>query len=200
MNFEYVWEVLQIRGQPPQDEKFRLPQGAYKYYPFSHHGSIFTADLDLWDLSPLGTSSDGTSNVMHWPNSNEIMDFVAQQCDPDTWLLMVFSDQPLARTIDPGATVELSKFPSSLNCVFPTGFLKVGFDVIDISGLSALTNVGYTADDLSKLAAMAIEINQHGLISTSNGSYRFAEFASLAAPEHAPFFPVEVWVLRPAED
>lgn len=197
MSFEYVWGVLQTRGQPPRNEQFHLPQRAYKYYPFSHQGSIVTVDFGLWDLSALGAHHDVTPNVVHWPNSNEITDFVAKQRDPDTWLLMIFSDQPLAKTIDPNATVPLSKIPSSLNDVFSTNFAAVGFDVIDISGLSALTNVGYTTDDLSTLADMAIEINQHGLISTANDSFRFAKYASGVVPEHAPFSPVEVWVSRP---
>jgi|GEM_PF-4797297 len=189
MSFEYIWGVLKIKGNPPSDEKLRIPSSKYKYYPFLHQGLIFTADPSLWDLSPTGVSTGGGSKVSHWPSSNELADFIAGLNEEETWLLLIFSDQPSARTIDPAATVPLTKIPPPLK----DGFSSVGFDVIDMSGLSALTNVGYTEDDLSRFANMTIETNDCGLISTSGDSHRFAEFASSAAPEHAPFFPVEVW-------
>ncbi|MFZ3185830.1 MAG: hypothetical protein WA173_17010 [Pseudomonas sp.] len=196
MSFEYVLETLRVCGHPPTDIKFRISQKKYKYYPFLHQGSIITADVDLWDFPSVSDLTDGNANKLYWPSASEIADFFAEQRGQDAWFLIAFSDQPLARTIDPSKTAALSKIQPPLSDIFSKRFSSAGFDVIDASGLSALTNVGYTENDLVTLAGVTIDINQYGLISTPGDSYKFSEFASLAAPEHAPFFPIEVWVFR----
>jgi hypothetical protein len=191
MTFEYVWGFLQTQGHPPTDAKLHT-RIDYKLYPFSHHGSIITYDLATWDLPQSESRTDGTLKFKDWPSTDEIIHFVTIQPDSETWFLIALSDQPMASTIDPTASVPLSKIPAFSQDSFLPKFSVLGFDVIDKSGLSSLTNVGYTAQELSALADIIIHINEYGLIKTASDSYKFAQFASHAAAEHAPFFPIEV--------
>lgn len=198
MDFVYVWGILRIAGTPPDYDKLgRLQEGVYTYYPFPHHGVTFTVDTSLWDLQ---TSSSHTVQIAYWPSADELVKLMNNKDDQGVWWLLIFSNNPTASTIDPNNSVSLSKIPSQMDDRFRTDFQFIGFDVIDMSGISALTNIGYTADNIAKLAATTVVINSYGLISSSNDSLIFAEFASEAAPEHAPFFPVEVWGERRAVD
>ena len=192
MGFDYVWAIIEISGIPPTGKKLHQYPGEYTYYPFSHTGTILTVNYALWDLSErVGLTS--APIITFWPTPNVISQLVAGELNPDVWYLIVFSDTSSARTIDPSDVISLSRLPLPPVTEFSDNFSSVGFDVIDMSGLSALTNVGYTANDLTTLSETDFGINKFGLIESSNDSLIFAEFASLAAPEHAPFFPVEVW-------
>lgn len=191
MSFDYVWGISRVLGQPPRGEKFHAHQGEYRYYPFFHQGPIFTADCSLWEFGAATNSFADSTEIAYWPREDEIAKFVEEE--PNRWLVAILTDKPQAQTIDPAGPVGLSRIPSTSKKTFITEFSIYGYDVVDISGLSALVNVGYTACDLAALKGTPIEINEHGLISTANDGYLFAEFASHAAPEHAPFFPVELW-------
>jgi hypothetical protein len=71
-------------------------------------------------------------------------------------------------------------------------YIFLGFDVIDISGLSAIANIGYSHDESVEISNAQIGINEFGLIGSMQDSIKFSKIASLFAVEHAPFFPVEV--------
>lgn len=195
MKFDYVWALIEVNGTPPTSNKLHQHQSSYKFYPFSHTGEIVTTDYSMWDLvEKSGSSLPGV--VAHFPEPDVISQFIDGEISLTNWRLVVFSDSSEARTIDPSNPIVLSKIPERLKKRVLTEFISLGFDVIDLAGLSAITNVGYTANDLSLLSGIAIVINKYGLIATASDSQKYGEFASIAAPEHAPFFPVEVWAAR----
>ena len=78
-----------------------------------------------------------------------------------------------------------------LRSEFLKSFYEYGYDVVDLSGISALTNVGYKSEDLYLFEN--IKVNEYGLITLVNEAKKIAEIASRLAPEHAPFFPVVLW-------
>jgi len=191
--FEYVWRLVQIDGQPPTDEKIHLNsrQRDYIFYPFPHHGLILTIDYRVWDLPKAGSeSSKAPTNIVPWPDAYQLRQFIENKSPSKTPSLIAFTDQ-LATPI---ASPLSSKIPMESAKIFQANFAFVGFDVVDLlTSVSGLTSIGYTPKDISRLAALPPKISDHGLIGTINDARIFAEFASVAAPEHAPFFPIEVW-------
>lgn len=198
MKFDYVWALIEVNGAPPTSNKLHQHQSGYKFYPFSHTEDIVTIDYSVWDL--VDKNGDPLPEVItRFPEPGVISQFIDGKTSSINWRLVVCSDSSEARTIDPSNPIALSKIPDRSKNRFLTEFISLGFDVIDLAGLSAITNVGYTTNDLSLLSRIAIVINTHGLIATAFDSQKYGEFASIAAPEHAPFFPVEVWCQRPAD-
>ena len=198
MAFKYVWGTMQVFTSPPIAEEFNTCQGEYRYYPFSNRGPIYTADYPLWEPKQKIGSVDSNVRITHWPSENEITRFIQEDTDDLATYMVVLVEKPIALTIDPSDSVPLQTVPSALTSKFLSDFTSYGYDVIDISGLSALVNIGYNAQDLCKLADSSIRVNQYGLISELNSSFLFAAFASDAAPEHTPLFPAELWI-RPAK-
>lgn len=192
--FGYVWAILKLHGDPPQGSGINNIESEYKYYPFDHQGLIVTIDRRLWRGQVTERCKAEKSVVSYWPGSAEISSAIEGDCSCGDWLLMALSCESHAQTIDPQAPVELSMIPPHLKGPFSSGFWKAGFDVVDASGLSALTDVGYSSNDLLEIADMEININKYGLISEAADGWGFAKFASHAASEHSPFFPVEIWV------
>jgi hypothetical protein len=75
---------------------------------------------------------------------------------------------------------------------------EVGFDVVDQwTGLSALANIGYSAEDLLALRNTQFRVNQFGLFDAEEDAVKFADFATVLAPEHAPFIPLRTFVRIP---
>jgi hypothetical protein len=107
--------------------------------------------------------------------------------------IMTFVDKPLAATIEPDKDVPLHKVPSASRVAFEQGFFCTGFDVIDISGLSGVSSIGYSPQEAAEIRKMNIDINQYGLIQSLADANKFADFASDAAEEHAPFEPAQIW-------
>ena len=192
MCFDYIWAVIELNGTPPTGRKLHQHQSDYKFYPFAHAEGILTIDFSLWEFTK---GEDESSNVaiIHFPEADTISMFLDEDVAPTKWRLVAFSDSAVASTIDPENSMPLSKISPTAIKQFTANFTMIGFDVIDLSGLSALTNVGFTASDLTSLSGTEIVINQYGLIATANDGRKYGEFASLAAVEHAPFFPVEIW-------
>ena len=198
MSFDYVWAVIGLNGTPPSGKKLHLQQNDYKYYPFEHTEEILTIDYSLWGFAKEEDESSRVA-VTHFPDPSTISQFIDKDISLAMWRLVAFCDSPVARTIDPANSMPLSKIPSAAANQLSARFIAIGFDVIDLSGLSALTNVGFTTSDMSSFSGINIDINQYGLIATANGGQKYADFASLAAAEHAPFFPVEIWMANRVE-
>lgn len=196
MSFKYVWGVMKIFGSPPTSEEFHAYQGDYRYYPFSNRGPIYTADYSLWKPKPEGGSVDSAPRITYWPSEDEISKFIQEEAESIATYMAVLVEKAVALTIDPADSVPLQTVPSALTSKFLSDFTSYGYDVIDISGLSALVNIGYNVQDLSKLADSSIRVNEHGLIAELNSSFLFAEIASEAAPEHAPFLSAEIRIRR----
>lgn len=71
----------------------------------------------------------------------------------------------------------------------------LGYDVADTGFTSAISNMGFTADDnLPKLRAQwGDTLNMHHLFNKTDDALRFKEFSNHRVPEHAPFFIYTLW-------
>lgn len=194
MGFDFVWGTVEIKGTPPTGTRLHIGRDGYTFYPFSHDGPILTIDAAVWNVP--GSKEPGNLRIVHWPNAANIADTFATAGSFDDWHLIAVSDSPVAHTIDPNDLVNLCTLPPLSTEGGTQNFYEAGFDVIDLSGLSALTDVGYTADDIAELRPDSFAVNENGLISSIGESRRFAEVASRLVLEHAPFFPVKILVRR----
>jgi len=71
---------------------------------------------------------------------------------------------------------------------------NLGFDIIDNTGISGLTNCGLggavEAEQRSRLAA---QLNDHGLVKQLAAAREIVEILDRTVSEHQPFLPVQVW-------
>ena len=84
----------------------------------------------------------------------------------------------------------------SVQDVHRTGAL-MGYDVADIGGVSGLSNCGYEGGEVEEARArFGKQLNEHGLFTDIDAAMRCAEYTSLRVPEHAPFYPYGVYVMK----
>lgn len=73
----------------------------------------------------------------------------------------------------------------------------LGYDVADIDWVSGLSNCGYERGEVEEAGAMFGRLlNENGLFTDFDAALRCAEYTSLRVPEHAPFYPYGVYVLK----
>lgn len=190
--FNYIWATMKTMKNPPSGGRFQSHNNEfseYIFYPFPHMGTVFTIDLSVWNSESGPTDENDT--IDFWPSSEILSAFYRQTPNPKSTKFLILSNQPTASTIDPDCHVPLldvRNFPDRKK-----NYNLLGHDVIDISGLSAIANIGYSKDESFEISNAKIGINSFGLISSFQDSVKFSEMASLFAIEHAPFFSVEVW-------
>ncbi len=193
--FPYVWGVVRILGSPPTAERLHVLQNGYRFHPFHHTGAVLTVDPMTWDaLLNVG------SQLTEWPMPDAIASAIADAGSQPAWTMFALSEIDKARTIDPKTYAPLSKIPATSIDAFSRGVSSVGYDTIDVAGLSALSNIGYSPQNVTAIAERGIDLNDYGLFASAQDAREFAEFASLAAREHAPFFPIEVWSNRTSQN
>ena len=79
----------------------------------------------------------------------------------------------------------------------PQGLFRLGYDVCDPSLKSGLTNFASPPNNRESLGAYwAMVVNQFHLLQNHADARALAEKRALAAPSHAPFFVVELFLLR----
>lgn len=90
----------------------------------------------------------------------------------------------LPEGIQCGMTVEHTE-PSEV----PAGSELLGFDVADASGISGLTNCGYTPEDKGQLQSKWVgRLNDFGLLNTYEDALEFRDVSDKRVEEHAPFW------------
>lgn len=192
MNFKYIWAIIKTQKKLPKGSTFQvknLVNTNYFFYPFQHKENIFTVDLSVWN-SNQSDAIKTLDDINFWPDTVKIKNLVKEETSKDQ-LFLVLSNKAYAQTIDPNYDAPLVDI--SVIVEFQKDFSFLGYDVIDISGLSALTNIGYSRSEYLEINDADIEINGSGIISTLKYAVKFAAMANLFVSEHAPFSPVEVW-------
>lgn len=191
--FNYIWATMKTMKTPQSGVGFHIHNNEfseYIFYPFPYTETVFTIDLNVWN-SVSGPTFNENDIIDFWPNSEILNAFYSEAANPKSTKFLILSNQPTASTIDPDCLVpllDIRNFPDKKK-----NYNFLGHDVIDISGLSAIANIGYSKDESFEISNAKIGINSFGLISSFQDSVKFSEMASLFAIEHAPFFPVEVW-------
>lgn len=196
MQFNFVLSAFASHGTPPLANVLRSVGKGYRFAPLIDDGSIYTADIDLWEKKD-GVIDGRTDNFC--PQYSTIAQAIVIAERDNCYFIMALTH--LAAFDPPGSSdvhlnlISRSEIGETFSAVELT---EVGFDVVDQwTGLSALTNVGYSADDCVKLKNMQLALNQFGLFTALEDAETFVCFASVIAPEHAPFIPVKVHVRFP---
>lgn len=74
-------------------------------------------------------------------------------------------------------------------------WLLVGYDICDSSGTSGLTNCGYDLVERESIQKhWAGRLSDRHLFCKVEDAEEFCDLTDLRAPEHAPFFVIEIWV------
>ena len=196
MNFKYIWAIIKTQKKLPRGVNFQnknLDNVDYIFYPFQHNENIFTADLSVWksNLNNADNSTNALEEISYWPSAFKIKNFIKDIVNSNSKSFIILSSKSCAQTIDASNAaplVDLSEIAE-----FKKDFSFLGYDVIDISGLSALANIGYSRHEVLEIDNAKIKINNFGIISSLNDAIKLVTIADLFANEHAPFSPVEVW-------
>jgi hypothetical protein len=81
-----------------------------------------------------------------------------------------------------------------LTAAVVTGWLDLGIDLMDQTGISGLTNCGLgEAVDPDERRRLAGKLNDDGLVADERGARAIANMLNTLASEHQPFFPVRLW-------
>ena len=88
---------------------------------------------------------------------------------------------------------KLEVIPKGIINDFFLSYERVGIDIVDFMGVSGLVNIGYSQSQTTHIKNLNIKMNDYGLIETYEQSETLANILSSFAPEHSPFFPIEIW-------
>lgn len=197
MEFNSVLISFASHGMPPLAENIKFEHKGYRFSPLFEIGYVYTADVDLWPKDG-GAIYGGLETF--YPTDSAITRAMTTAEKDDCFFVMA-----LTQMVDyvPIGSLDVCLPLSPRVQVVSDSSLKrlaeVGFDVVDMwSGISALTDIGYCEDECMKLKNMRLTMNKFGLFGNVADALVFADFSSLAAPEHAPFIPVKVYVRFPS--
>lgn len=185
MNKLYLFLVMSVIGDAPSRDVMTKDSGEYIFMPLGGD-RVFTVDESVWNAvgskaEQVLIPSTGQGNII-------LQDKIRQG------MTVFFGLVPEHEIEIPGrgmTELELYESPSNYRVI------DAGYDVIDSFGVSAISNIGYTQDEVETLKGLEIAINQYGLISSHDAGVRFAEFADQYAEEHAGFFPVYIQIIKP---
>lgn len=192
MPFEYIWGLLESEeGSAPTSEMFSTSENGCKFYPFAHKGRIFTFDKRIWNDKDAHNKAIKGTRTNIWPDIKTIEEIILDASQNFSFRMIAFSDTKLSPTIEKGKTVEIHELTPHLRKDFLESFVDFGYDIVDVSGLSALTDVGYNSEELQLFSD--VQINKYGLVAHVEEAAKLSNIASKVAPEHAYFFPVNLW-------
>jgi hypothetical protein len=155
--------------------------------------SATTIDPELWPQhEPDKYEHDRNGLNLINDSSNGLCD----SSQPSTAVLVAF-DIPSTLFEQLAGTFGLRRINESQIFASPR-WECVGFDVVDFrTQSSALYSFDFTKQQEDQLRRiLPFPLNQHGLISDEGSAISACEPFDLAVPDHAPFSPCGVWLLR----
>lgn len=189
-NYNYVWGIFHFSSTPPNSEiLLKTNNGEHHFYPFEHNGDIFTIDTDLWDSKILLEES-------FYPE----LDVIDIKIKKDTTIkskintLIAFYSHSTVPTIDANDNITINKLPEYLHKPLNSNYECIGFDLVDVTGLSGLANIGYNLSQLIHIQSLHLKMTKWGLLSDEKQAVLLAQIVSIISPEHAPFLPMEIWM------
>ncbi len=187
MGFDFLLATLLTNALPPLGTALHKQKGDVFYAPISHEGVIYTIDDEIWKAQGLRNTDD---LKYLFPPAYAYSENPASAMANKSIALAALAEFSLFHPFGSESPVELQKLSKKT-----TLFSEKGFDVIDASGLSALTNIGYSKSEFDEIERLNIKTNENGLIENASDAYKFAAMASDICIEHAPFFPVRIVML-----
>jgi hypothetical protein len=180
----YVFAVISAVGDPPNGNKMGVVRGDYVFMPFGG-SQIFTIDEDIWK------AAGGNTELVFFPDNSECNAIFQKALESDAVVLVGLVGECKLDVPGRGFTdLEFLQIGDKYRAV------DAGYDVTDSFGLSAISNVGYSKDDIATITDLGISVNKYGLIHSENDSIRFAEFADRHVEEHAPFYPIKIKIIQ----
>ncbi len=199
MQFNFVLVAFTNHGKPPLTSVLKSAGKGYRFAPLADDGPIYTADIGLWSKGH-GVIDERTETFC--PRYSTITQAMTLAERDNCYFILALTH--LAEFDPPGSSDVYLSLASGSQIVEEFSAMElteVGFDVVDQwTGLSALANVGYSADDCAELENMQLAVNQFGLFTVMENAEKFVRFASAAAPEHAPFIPVKILIRFPRNE
>ncbi|MFT3820165.1 MAG: hypothetical protein QM750_21555 [Rubrivivax sp.] len=189
MLFDFVLAAFCSGGEPPQGRVLKSAGKAHQFAPLAGDGSVFTVDPDVWQHSSGGIDEQARCFC---PGREDVAQIVNEAAREDLYCVVALTS--LGHFTPPGSKdvrLPLVSWSSLLGGMTGQEFVDLGFDVVDQwTGISALTSLGYSAQDLTALRGLGLNSNEFGLLRSAEDAGVFASFAASAAQEHAPFIPV----------
>ena len=193
MHYNFILIAFSSRGTPPLVNRLKNVSGDYKFSPLASEGFVYTIDTALW------SSYIGDDSSTFCPDCSTITQAMKLAENDNCFFIAGLTH--LAEFDPPGSPdvhIPLMNWTQFLEESDNMQLTEVGFDVVDQwTGISALSNIGYTTDDLLLLENEQLQVNQFGLFDTEGEATEYANFATVIAPEHAPFVPLKVLVRIP---
>ncbi len=176
----YVFVVMAVVGDPPSGNEIGIVSGDYTFAPFG--GSrIYTLDDEVW------CATGQCAEPFFFPKATDYNEMFWNSRGSQSTVLVGLVD--VGELYVPGRGITILE-QLDLGNEFKS--FDLGYDVVDSFGLSAITNVGYSKDDMSDIMELGCSVNQYGLIGKRECSDVFVEFVNETTTEHAPFYSVEV--------
>ena len=181
----YVFAVMSVVGEPPDSNQMEFVRDDCTFMPLGE-GQIFTIDKNIWKVA--GRSPE----FVCFPDASECSTVFQKALEPGVIVLVgLIRDSELDV---PGRGVTDLE-PLHLGDTYRA--IDAGYDVTDLWGLSAISDCGYTEDDMVAIRKLGISANEYGLIDREADGLRFAAFADRHVEEHAPFQPIKIKIIQP---
>lgn len=181
-NFERVAICVSTPRTPPLREKFQ-PRGSDNYACYlSTARTVCTIDATTWDQG----GAIGESTIIRTCPDREWIDHVRSKA-VNVVLGMCGDD------IEFRGLTNLEDEKPILYSMNDLDFRQIGFDVMDASGLSALSNLALITQELSTLNLNPSDFTESGLICDYRVANRVSKLMDSFSPEHAPFYAIQVW-------
>ena len=137
--------------------------------------------------------SPSTDEGNYWHSLREMASYYAKHKKPDTGGI------PIAVEIVSESNLDSDQLAMTFGNHIdpaepPPGSEFLGFDVADLSGISALCNCEYSHDAKAHLVPLwAPRLNVFGLLTTPEHAVEFREFSNRRVSEHSPFWVYGIW-------
>lgn len=192
MPFEYIFIAFATRQSPPIGSTMKTARNNYFFASLCHDDLIYTADYEVWS----GNTNENGKKLEQYSfcPSGEAIISALKQSENNCHVILALTE--LSRIDPPGSQdvyLELETIQSFANQINAARLIEIGFDVVDQwTGLSVLTNVGYSKGEVVDLPKLDIKTNQFGLLASIDDAIKFVAFASNAVPEHLPLIAVKI--------
>jgi hypothetical protein len=195
-NFDSVLMVFSCDGVPPQGRDIKRSGKDHQFAPLIGEMPVFTVDQDLWRHFSSERNEQHSDCA---PSYSKISRIIDEALRNNLYCVVALTSMkhitPLGAT---GSDLPLVSWTSLMADKSCNEFVHMGCDVIDKwTGISALVNIGYNAQDLEILSGFAFKTNSYGLFQSSDEADAFAKIADSVAPEHSPFISVASVVRMP---
>jgi hypothetical protein len=189
MLFDFVLAAFCSNGEPPQGRVLKSASKVHQFAPLAGEGSVFTVDPDVWQHASGDVDEQARC---FYPEHETVVRIVNEAAGEDLFCVVALTS--FGHFIPPGSKdvrLPLASWSSLFGGLIGQEFVNVGFDVVDQwTGISALTSLGYSAQDLTALRGLGLNSNEFGLLRSAEDADVLANFAASVAQEHAPFIPV----------